>query len=99
MLERMGKTHAEIRAERHDHQVHWVDAVALTHSFFGGVQLRIRAMVQRSLETMPALWRQQGGQVGLNPAGADPASSGGAIQVVEEAINPGLPRPGSPARL
>lgn len=55
MLRRLGKTSAEIQAVRQQHEAHWEDAVELIQNF-GGVQPRIQAMVQRSLETIPRLW-------------------------------------------
>ena len=57
VLQRLGKTDVEIQIARYEHEVHWEDAVALVQDFFGGAQPRIQAMVQRSLETTPRLWR------------------------------------------
>ncbi len=55
VLKRGGKTSAEIQAVRHQHDVHWEDAVALIHDG-GGVEPYIHAATQRSLETVPRLW-------------------------------------------
>jgi hypothetical protein len=55
MLRRKGKTRAEIEAARHQHDVHWDDAVALIHDI-GGVEPGVQAGVRRSLETVPLLW-------------------------------------------
>ena len=58
MFKRMGKTSAEMQTVRHQHEVYWEHAVAFIQDDFGGVQPRIQAMVQRSLERMPLLYQQ-----------------------------------------
>lgn len=55
MLERAGKTSAEIQAVRREHDVYWEDAVTVIHDL-GGAELRIQTGVQRSLEMAPCLW-------------------------------------------
>lgn len=54
----LGKTTAEIRAERRKNGEYWEDAEALIDDFFGGVRPRVQAMVQRSLQTLPRLWER-----------------------------------------
>lgn len=53
---RLGKTSVEIKEMRRQHEVYWEDAESLIRTTFGGLQSRIQAMAQRSLETMPRLW-------------------------------------------
>ena len=55
LLTRAGKTRAEIQAVRHEHDVHWEDAVTAIHDL-GGVEPRIQAGVRRSLEMAWRLW-------------------------------------------
>lgn len=55
MLKRLGQTDAELREVIRQHDVYWEDAVALIHDL-GGVEPRIRAGVERSLEVIPHLW-------------------------------------------
>ena len=55
MLEREGRTDAEVQEVIRRHDVYWEDAVALIHDL-GGVEPRIQAAVQRSLDTIPRLW-------------------------------------------
>ncbi len=55
MLKRLGQTDAELREVIRQHDVYWEDAVALVHDT-GGVEPRIRAGVERSLEVIPHLW-------------------------------------------
>lgn len=64
-LEGMGKDGAEMEAERRTYEERWEDAVALIDSFFGGVQPRVEAMVERSLEAMPLLFQRTGMHLGL----------------------------------
>lgn len=56
LLGRLGKTDAEIEAERRQHERCWQDAADVIHTGFGGVPTRVEAMVQRALDTMPRLW-------------------------------------------
>ena len=53
---RLGKTSMEVEEIQHQHEIYWEDAVQLIQATFGGIQARVQAMVQRSLETMPRLW-------------------------------------------
>jgi hypothetical protein len=55
MLTQQGKSDAEIEAVIHQHAVYWEAALASVHEF-GGVEPRIRASVQRSLDVLPRLW-------------------------------------------
>ena len=55
MLKRQGRSNVEIEAVIHQHTVYWEAAVASIREF-GGVEPRIRASVQRSLEMIPRLW-------------------------------------------
>ncbi len=55
MLEREGKTDAEIQAVHHEHDVYWEDAMTAIRDL-GGVEPRIQAGVERSLEMTPRLW-------------------------------------------
>lgn len=55
MLKRLGKNSTEIRAARLEHERYWQTAVETIHNYLGGVQQRIQAMVQQSLERMPLL--------------------------------------------
>jgi hypothetical protein len=55
LLGRLGRRATEIETTRYEHSVYWDDALDLTESFFGGVPIRVQAMVQRSLETVPRL--------------------------------------------
>jgi hypothetical protein len=52
-----GKTSAGTQSVCHQHDIYWEDAVESVQRYFGGVQPRIQAMVQRSLETMPLLYQ------------------------------------------
>jgi hypothetical protein len=55
LLRRLGKTDFEIQAVRRRHEIYWDEALELIQNRFGGVESRIQAMVERSLETMPRL--------------------------------------------
>jgi hypothetical protein len=55
MLKRQGKPNVEIEAVIHQHTVYWEAAVAAVLEF-GGVEPRVRASVQRSLDVIPRLW-------------------------------------------
>ncbi len=55
MLERAGKTSAEIQAVRHEHDGYLEEAMISIHDL-GGVEPRIQAGVERSLEMAPRLW-------------------------------------------
>jgi hypothetical protein len=55
MLGRLGKTGAEIQVVCRQHEIYWDAAMELIQNCFGGVELRIQAMVRRSLETVPLL--------------------------------------------
>ena len=57
ILERLEKTDEEIQAARLVHELRWEKAIELIQGHFGGVRSRMRAMVQRSLETMPLLYK------------------------------------------
>jgi hypothetical protein len=57
LLERAGKTDAEVQAVRDAHDVYLEDAVTAIHDL-GGVEPRIQAAVERSLEMAPRLWAQ-----------------------------------------
>ena len=56
MLERLGRSNGEVQIARHQHEVYWEDAIELIHSFFGGAESRIDAMVQRAMARMPLLY-------------------------------------------
>ena len=58
MLRRLGVPDAEIEAERRALQTYWKDAVDFIHKYHGGIHSHIQAMVQRSLRTMPRLWKR-----------------------------------------
>jgi hypothetical protein len=55
MLSRLGKTAAEIEIVRREHDEHWKEAIAWIHDW-GGVEARVQAAAQRSLEIIPRLW-------------------------------------------
>ena len=55
MLRRLGQTDAELQEIIHQHDVYWDDAVSWITDF-GGVEPRIHAGVERSLEVIPRLW-------------------------------------------
>jgi len=56
LLRRLGKTDAELEAERRQHERHWQAAANFIERDFGGVPPRVEAMTQRALDTMPRLW-------------------------------------------
>ena len=55
MLKRLGQTDAELQEVIRQHDVYWEDAVALVHDT-EGIEPRIQAGVERSLEVIPRLW-------------------------------------------
>jgi hypothetical protein len=57
MLERMGRSSAEVQATRRAHELHWEEAVALIGRY-GGVEPQLRAAVARSIEVVPQLWTE-----------------------------------------
>ena len=52
MLQRMGKSEAQVAAARREHELHWEAAVVSLQDDFGGVDARVQAMAQRALETL-----------------------------------------------
>jgi hypothetical protein len=55
MLERLGKTEAQVQAVRHEHYMHWEAALKWIGEL-GGVEPYIQDAVRRSLEVIPSLW-------------------------------------------
>ena len=55
LLARRGRSEAEVRTARREHERHWEDAVALLHRV-GGVEQAVLACVDRAVRMMPRLW-------------------------------------------
>jgi hypothetical protein len=55
MLKRQGRSNVEIQSVIHQHDVYWEAAMASIREF-GGIEPRVQASVQRSLEMIPYLW-------------------------------------------
>jgi hypothetical protein len=53
LLRRLGTTDAPMQAKRCQHERYGEDGAELIHRGFGGVPVRVEAMVRRVLETMP----------------------------------------------
>lgn len=58
LLERQGKTNAEVQAVRQQHDLHWESAIALIRDT-GGVEPYIQTAVERAVHTVPQLWAKR----------------------------------------
>jgi hypothetical protein len=58
LLADRGQTEAEVERARREHEEHWEAAVALVRGM-GGVEPALLASVERAVEVLPRLWREE----------------------------------------
>lgn len=57
LFARAGFSEEDVARQRRHHAEHWDEAHAFTREFFGGVEVRVEAMVARTLGVLPQLWK------------------------------------------